>query len=97
MQPHLQRVEIEAAFRRNHDLSVDNAAVRQCSKKGVVELGKVAVQRPQVAALNINVALAAIDDGAEAVPLGLVEEPSTGRERLGQLGEHGLDGRFDRE
>ncbi len=74
MQAHLQRVEIEAAFRRDHDLAVDDAAVGQCSKKSVVELWKIAIERPQVSTLYIYVALAAIDDGAEAVPLGLVEE-----------------------
>ena len=57
-----------ARGRRDHDLAVDDAAVGSAASKRVVQLGEVAVERPQVAALDIHVALAAKDDGAEAVP-----------------------------
>ena len=40
----------------------------------VVQLGEVAVERPQVAALDVDLVAAAEDDGAEAVPLRLVEQ-----------------------
>ena len=56
MQPHLQRVEVEAARRRDHDLAVDDAAVRQAGEQRVVQLGKVAIERPQVAALDEQLA-----------------------------------------
>ena len=52
MQSHLQRVEVEPARRGDHDLAVDHAAVGQTGEQGVVQLGKVAVERPQVAALD---------------------------------------------
>ena len=39
-----------------------------------MQLGKVAVERPQVAALDVDVGRAAEDDRAEAVPFRLVEE-----------------------
>jgi len=87
-----------APRRDDHDLAVDDAAIGERSKKGVVQLGKVAVERAQVAALDVHlVLLATIDEGPEAVPLGLVQEPAAGREHLGQPGEHGLDGRVDGE
>ena len=40
MKPELERVEIEAAGRRDHDLAVDDAAVRQLLEQDRVQLGK---------------------------------------------------------
>ena len=68
-----------------------------CSKQRVVKLGKVAIERPEVAALNVDVGLAAKDDRPEAVPFGLVEEAAAGWQRLGELREHRLDWRRDGE
>ena len=62
-------------------------------EKQVVQLREVAIQRPQVAALDEDVVAAAIDDGAKAVPLGLVEQIAARRQRVGQLGQHRLDRR----
>ena len=56
-----------------------------------MQLGKVAVQGPQVAALDEQLAAAAEHDGAKAVPLGLEEESFRGRQLVGELGEHRLD------
>src|SRR5688572_4386498 len=95
MQPQLQCVEIKPARRSDHNLAIDYTMVGQRSNKSVVQLGKVAVEGAEVATLYIYVAFTAIDDGPEAVPFGLVEEAAAGRERLGQLGKHGLDGRVD--
>ena len=95
MQPQLQQVEIEPAWRRDHNFAVEDAAVRQAGQQGVVQLGKVAVERPQVAALHEHLAPAAKDDGAEPVPLRLVQECIVGRQHVGELGEHRLDRRRD--
>jgi hypothetical protein len=57
-----------------------------------VQLGKIAVERPQVAALDEHVGGSAEHDGAEAVPLGLEQEIARGRELVGELGEHGFYG-----
>ena len=75
MQPHLQRIEVEPARRGDDDLAVEHAAVGQACEQRVVQLRKVAVERPQVAALDEHVVAAAEHDGAEAVPFRLVEEP----------------------
>ena len=96
MQSQLQGVEVEAARRGDDDLAVDDAVVREDSRQQrVVQLGKVPIERPQVAALDEHLAAAAKDDGAKAVPLRLVEERAAGRQRVGELREHRLDGRCD--
>ena len=63
------------------------------SRKSVVQLGKVAIERPQVAALDEDVGLAAKDDRAEAVPLRLEQEAVARGELVGELREHRLDRR----
>ena len=60
-----------------------------------MQLGEVAIERPQVAALDEDVRVAAEHDGAEAVPLRLEEEARRFGQRLGQLGQHRLDRRRD--
>ena len=74
MQPELQRVEVEAARRRDHDLAVEHAAGRQRVEKRGVQLGKVAIERLEIAALDEHVGAAAKDDRAKSVPLRLVQE-----------------------
>ena len=62
-------------------------------EKRVVQLGKVAIERPQIAALDEHVGSAAKHDRAKPVPLRLVQErPALGK-LLGELREHRLDGR----
>ena len=74
MQPHLQRVEVEAARRRDDDLAVEDTAGGQLRVEDVVQLGKVAIERPQVAALDVDVVRAAKHERAKAIPLRLEEE-----------------------
>src|SRR3954466_8600324 len=74
MKAERQRVEMESACRRDHDLTVDHATVRQALEQHRVELWKIAVERPQIAALDVNLGAAAEDNRAEPVPLGLVHE-----------------------
>jgi hypothetical protein len=69
MQPQLQGVEVEAVRRRDHDLAVDDTFCRQPLMQRVAQLGKVAIERAQIAALDEDTGTAAKDDGAEAVPL----------------------------
>ena len=95
MQPQLKRVEIETAGRGDHDLAVDHAAVRQAGEERRVQLGKVPVERPQVAALDEHVPAAAEHDRAKPVPFRLVQKAVAGRKLCRQLGEHRLDRRND--
>src|SRR5262245_32432303 len=95
MQSKLQTIEVEPLRRRDDDLAVDDAAGRQPGQQGVVQLGKVTVQRPQTAALNVAIVFAAEDERTKAVPLRLVKESALGGQRLGQFREHRLDRRLD--
>jgi hypothetical protein len=92
MQPQLERVEVEPGRGRDDDLPIDHAVRREPLEQGVVQLGEVAVQRPQVAALDVDVRCPPKDDGPEAVPLRLVQEGALRRDRLGQCCEHRRDG-----
>ena len=68
-----------------------------CVEQRVVQLGKVAIERPQVAALDVHLGAAAKDDRAEAVPLRLVQEAVAGGKLVGELREHRLDRRREDE
>jgi hypothetical protein len=92
MQSLLQRVEVQAAGRRDHDLAVEDAARRQLLDQGVLELREVAVQRLEVAALQQEAVRVAESQRAKAVPLGFELEAGFIGQRVGDLGEH----RFDR-
>ena len=95
MQSQLQGIEVEAARRGDDDLAVNDAVVREARQQRVVQLGKIPIERPQVAALDEHLAAAAKDNGAKAVPLRLVQERAAGRQRVRELGEHRLDRRGD--
>src|SRR5256885_14392966 len=62
-----------------------------------MQVGKIAIERLQIAALYIHLASATKDDGAKAVPLGLEQEVIIRRQTLDELGQHGFNRRFDRE
>jgi hypothetical protein len=96
VQAQLQRVEVEPVRRRDDDLAVDDTAVRQAGNQRVVQLGEIAIERPQVAALHEQVIAGPEDNRAEAVPLRLVQEIPR-RNRIGNLCQHRLDRRRDGE
>jgi hypothetical protein len=93
MKPQLERIEIEPPRRGDHNLAVDNRSLRKPVDKSLVQLGEVAIQRTQIAALNINVCVGTEDNRSKAVPLGLEEEAAAGRQGVSQLGQHRLDRR----
>jgi hypothetical protein len=95
VKPHLQRVEVETRGAGDHDLAVDHATLREAIEEQLVQVGEVAVERAQVAALDEDLVLAAKHDGAEAVPLGLIEVATLRRNDLGDLREHRLHRRHD--
>jgi hypothetical protein len=95
VQSQLKSVEVEPARSRDHDLTVDDATIGQAAQEGVVQLGKVAVERPQLAALNEDIRAATEHDGPKSVPLRLVQEGAIDRELFRQLGEHRLERRID--
>src|SRR5215831_11802267 len=88
MEPKLQPIEIEAARRRDDDLAIDHASVRQRGKKPAVQLGEVAVERLQVATLDVDVPAAAEDDRAKPVPLGFENEIPRTRDLFRDFRQH---------
>src|SRR5436309_15814786 len=97
VEPQLQGIEVEPAVGRDHDLAVDHAARGEARAQLRLELREVSVERPQVAALEVEPVAIAEDDGPEAVPLGLEEPPLARGQRRRELREHRLDRRLDRE
>ena len=94
MQPHLQGVEIEAVRRGDDDLAVEHT-LRQRRHQDVMQIWKVAIERPEVATLDEEVRRPAKHDRPEAVPLGLVQEAIAGGQLLGELCQHRLDRRLN--
>ena len=89
-----QRVEVEPALARDHHLTVQHEArvrLRQGSQR-LLQLGEVAVQRLEVARLDVDLLTVAIHQGPEPIPLGLEDPPRCGRDLGGRLGEHRFDG-----
>ena len=70
----LQRVEVEAGRRRDHELAVKNDLLRELLEQRLAQLGEVTQQWLLVAALQVEVVAVAEQDAAEAVPLRLVDE-----------------------
>ena len=97
MQPQLQRSKSRPSLGRDHDLAVDHAPRRAAARAARHAAPGSSDQRLQLAALDVDVVAAAKDDGAEAVPLGLVQDCAVSGKRLGELGQHRLNGRIDRE
>jgi hypothetical protein len=96
VQPHLQRVEIETCGRGDDDLPVHDAAVGQLGQEHVVQLGKVAIERAQITALDEDVTAAAEHDGAKPVPLRLEQERSAiSGNVFREPGQHRFDRRCD--
>src|SRR5579864_9152226 len=96
MEPELQRVEIQPVRRRDDDLAVHDAAGGQLRQEGLVQFRKVAVQRPEVAALDKDVRGSAEHDRAKSVPFRFVQPAVPLGQRLGRGGKHRLNRRRER-
>src|SRR5262249_662150 len=58
---------------------------------------EVSIQRAQIATLDVHIGLAAKNNGAESIPLRFIQKTAVRRKRVGQLRQHGFDGRLDGE
>src|SRR5690606_22613345 len=70
-----QRIEVEAVAGRDHDLAVEHAAIGQTLAQRDLELGEVAAEWLELAALDVDLVTALEHERAEAIPLGL-EDPA---------------------
>src|SRR5690242_2257985 len=99
MNPEKQGVEVQTTLPRNHHLAVQNKTRIRLGEgsQRLFELGEVAVQRLEIARLDVDLGTIPIYEGPEAVPLGL-EDPAWRRRDVGSwLGEHRLDRWLDGE
>jgi len=78
MEPHLHRVEVEAAAPLDHDLAVDRRVGREPLAERA-QLREVAEQRSPVPAPERQLAAVVLEHAAEAVPLRLVLPAVAGR------------------
>jgi len=97
MDAELEGVEIEMAVVRNNELAVENALAGKLGAQRVQELRKIAVEGFLVAALDEDFVAVFEDEGAEAIPLGLEEPVTGGGDLIDAFGEHGEDGRINRQ
>jgi len=97
VEPELQGVEIEAPRGRDHHLAVHHASGRQARKEHVVHLREIAVERPEIAALDEDVVVAAEHESAKTVPFRLVEEATAVGHGSRDLRQHRIDRRLERK
>ena len=96
MDPERQQIEVETMVGGDHDLAVDDGALREVLPKWIDQVGEVARERALVAAADLDVVTVAEHDGTEAVPLRLVEVVA-GRELTRELRQHRRNRRGHRE
>ncbi len=89
--PQQQRVEVQAVWPGDDHLAVEDAAVGQGRPERRREFGEVAIQRLEVAALDIGFVAVAEDQCPEAIPLRLIEPAVADGDFVGELGQHRLD------
>jgi hypothetical protein len=97
VQPHLEQVEVQALAGGDHDLAVEHAPGRQLRQSRLPDLREIAIERLELAALDVDLGLAPKDDRSEAVPFRLVENTVARGERARDLREHRLHRRVDGE
>ena len=95
MKTQLERLELETARTRDHELPVDDASLRKLGFHHLHELRKVAIERLRVAALNQHLVPVAKNERAKAVPLRLENPVAARRELEGPFREHREEWRID--
>ena len=95
MDPLLERLEVEPAVLRDHQLAVERAARGQLGEQRCAQLGEVAVERLRVAALEQQLLAVAEHEHAKAVPLRLEDPVRSLGQRGDALREHRQDRRVD--
>ena len=83
-----QRLEVEPVRTDDHNLAVDDAALRQGGEERLDELREIAVHWPAVPALEHDFVAVPEDQRAEAVPLGLELPALAGGQFVCGPGQH---------
>ena len=92
-----QRFEVESRRADDHDLAIDDAALRQRRLERRDELRKVTVHRPFIAALKQDLIAVAKDERAESVPFRLEQPAVACRQAVGRRGQHRSEWRIKRK
>ena len=93
--PEEERLERKLAVGRDHDLPVDDAALRERGAERLGELREVAVERLEVATLDQDLVAVAEDDRPEAVPFRFVQPAVADGQVVARLREHRLERRVE--
>src|SRR5262245_36350594 len=93
MNAELERLEVEPAILCDDELPVEHRTARQLRLERLEQLGKVAVQRFLITALDQDLLAIAEDQRAKSIPLRLEDPAFTGRQLANSLGEHRQDRR----
>ena len=97
MDPQQQVLEMERPVVRDDDLPIEDAPLREGRPQRLGEFGEVAVERLQVARLDVNLVAVTEDQRSEAVPLRLEEPAVVLGQPVGGLREHGFERRSERQ
>ena len=88
MKAQLQRIEVELVVLDDDNLSVEDAARRQCRAQRLQQFRKVAIQRLFVAALDQDLIPIAKDQRAKSIPLRFENPIAIGWQFIHSLGQH---------
>ena len=97
MHPQLQRIEVQPALRRNHDLPVQHAPRRQLLQQRGLDIREVPVQRLAVPALDQDLPAIAKHHRPKPIPLRLEDPPLADRNLGYTLRQHRQHRRIDRK
>src|SRR5215831_18749895 len=97
MDPVEQRIEVESPGAGDDDLPIHHAPLGKRGTEWFEQLWKVASHRPLVAATQLHLRTVAEHDGAEPIPLRLVDDVAGGRQLPDEAREHRRDRRMDGE
>src|SRR4026209_1733425 len=95
MDPEEERLEVEPTLAGDDDLAVQDAALRDRRPERRFELREVSIEGLQVARLDVDLVAVSDYECPEPVPLRLEEPALALGQRVGRLGEHRLDRRFE--
>jgi hypothetical protein len=82
--------------RSDDDLAIQHTTGRQLREQCVVQFREVAVERLEIAALDVDVVSAAENQRAKPIPFRLIRHGTACRQLFAELREHRLDRRVER-
>src|ERR1700752_4573942 len=97
MNTQLQRIEIERAILRNHNLPIEHTSCRQLLQQRLDQLREVTIERLFIATLNHHFHTVAKYQRSKSIPLGLKNPLARTRQFTNALREHRQNRRVHRK